>query len=608
MFNMNIFSLFDFFGSEISFPAMIGGIVWCSFFFVLLLVGFLLCFAFTGKKKKQKKLRERLDFNVRIFSYNYATQTFYSFDKMNITNTKTFSLDEFYAQFTRTDKYLVEDWLRSIAHNEPHMDFLQADVILSSTKSLSSSMLELTSVNRQKATIHFVSHLLPNIYSINMKNMLRQKNRIPSKNILVSVEDAQKFMDKSSQDALGAVFYCKLYRKEETTKNEDQELVNLSRNVRLVISHFLGKHRKVLFPNPYDTILVDTDSISKISSMTLASTLHTQIQQYLNHNTNGETFQVSIGITNGTYYERNYPLAKEQAFKMAKAVQNGLSKDKVLFYDESFFVNFQQAKVQKEEISMVVRNATFKTCYTPALDITTGQTSFYMMGCLPYGTSVKDFLQVTRIAREGNQLRSLYDSLVDKAIIISKLTNQKNRIVINIPYNTINDFIESVNSRQYSDITWIFAIKETELLTTNDDASMIAKSFHDITKAGYQVGLVVESSSSGLRSRILRTMSYFFIPPQFTSQSNDPERSKTELRNIQNLYGNYRVPLVYYGLQDIEDIELGVHYGGTIFQCDELSLPSSHMESMPENIIKEVLDDTKNLRPKTISDLKTNHQ
>ncbi len=39
-----------------------------------------------------------------------------------------------------------------------------------------------------------------------------------------------------------------------------------------------------------------------------------------------------------------------------------------------------------------------------------------------------------------------------------------------------------------------------------------------------------------------------------------------------------------------------------------LSLPSSHMESMPENIIKEVLDDTKNLRPKTISDLKTNHQ
>lgn len=549
-------------------------------------------------------MKERLDFNVRIFSYNYATQTFYSFDKMNISHTKTFTVDEFYSQFTRTDKYLVEDWLRAIAHNEPHLDFLQADIILSSNKSLSSSMLELTGVNRQKATIHFVSHLLSNIYSINMKSMQHQKNRIPSKNIITSIEDAQKFIEKGSEDALGAVFYCRLYRKEKPIKGEDQELVNLSRNIRLVIGHFLGKHKKVFFPNPYDTIAIDTECISKISAMTMASTMHTQIQQYLNHNTNGETFQFSIGITNGTYYEHNYALAKEQAFKMANAIEKGLSKDRVLFYDETFFVNYQQAKIQKDEIQMVIKNATFKANYTPTLNIHKGTQSFYMMGCIPFGTSIKDFLQMTMIAKESGLLDKLYDSVIEKAITIAKLTEKHVEIVINIPYVTIGEFMKAVERKPYKGISWSFAIRETELLTSNEDASIIAKLFHDNTKKGYKFGLIVESSSSGLRSRILRTMSYFFISPQFTSESNDVNRSKTELRNIQSLYGNYRVPLVYYGLSDLDDIELGVHYGGTIFQCAELGLPSSHMEIITSATIEDVLNDTKNLGPKIIDEEK----
>lgn len=604
---MNIYHLISIFGKEAPTNVIVGWIVWFSCFFILLLLGFLFTYIFTGKNKRQRKLKERLDFNVRIFTYNYATQTFYSFDKMNISHTKTFTMDEFYNQFTRQDKYLVEDWLRSIAHNEAHLDYIQADIILSSSKKVSSSMLELTSVNRQKATIHFVSHLLSNMYSINLKNVMLQKNRISSKYILSNIEDAQKFMEKGSDEALGALFYCKLYRKKGNVEGEDTELIELNKKIRLVINHFLNKKRKIAFVSSYDFVLIDKECISKIAAMTIGSTLHTQIQQYLNKNTNGDTFEVAIGITNNLSCDKNFSLGKEQAYKMATAIEKGFSKDKILFYDESFFTNYQQAREQKDEIRMVVKNGTIRNYFTPTLNTQNGTSPFYILKTFAYGTSVKDFTQTILIAKEIGIVNKLFSCIINKVIQIQKINKTPCSIAITIPYSTINDFTKAIQEVNYPQVSWIILVKETDLLTTREDALQMSRTFHDLTKAGYKFGLIIESSFSGLRTRILRTMSYFFIPPQFTSESNDLNRSRTDLRNIQLLYSLYRVPLVYFGLKDISNIELGVHYGGTIFQCAKLKALSSHMEQIDENIIKNVLTEAKNLAPKTLENLRNNH-
>jgi hypothetical protein len=585
-------------GQKRTFTAKIICIVWFAFFLTLLIVGFMMAYIFTGKRRNQKRLHEKLDFNARIFTYNYATQTFYCFDKMNLTNTKTMNASEFYAQFSRGDKYLVEDWLRAIAQNEKHMDFLQADIILSSTRKISSSMLELTSVNRTKTTIHFVSHMLPNLYSINLKNVVKQ-NRIPPKNLLTSIEDAQKFIEKSSADALGAVFYFKLFRNGEETKGDDKELLELNKNIRtLVLSHFLGKHRKLIFVNPTDEILIDTESISKIAAMTLASTLHTQIQQFLNHSPNGQNFQIAIGLTNGTYYERNYSLAKEQANKMADAVRQGLTQEKVLFYDEAFFTSYQQSKVQQDEIRMLIKNSTFREYFTPTLDIKKGTIPFHIMLILPFGTSVKDFFQMIHVAKELGSCNKLFDTVIAKCHRVVNQRNQKTTIAIGIPYSAINDFTRAIERNPHPNISWILAIEETDLLTSSDDANTMSRIFHDKTKKGYQFALVIESPTSALRGRVLRTMSYFMIPPKFSSESPDPNRGKTELRNIQSVYGSYKVPLVYCGLKTYDDIELGVHYGGNMFQCAEMAMPSSRIEDIQNAVIEEIQADTKYLGPK----------
>jgi hypothetical protein len=192
----------------------------------------------------------------------------------------------------------------------------------------------------------------------------------------------------------------------------------------------------------------------------------------------------------------------------------------------------------------------------------------------------------------------LFTSLIEKCLIFTKKRNEPLPIAIRLPFNAVVDFVKAVEKNPSDMIKWIFVLDEVDLLTSIEDPTMIAKSFHELNKKGYQIAIVIENPSSGLRTRILRTISYFFVPPKFTTLSSDVNRSRTDLRNIQSSYSLYRVPIVYYGLKDFDDIELGVHFGGRIFQCDELALRSSHIELIDPIKIEEVMSDTKNLAPK----------
>lgn len=600
MFNINNFINYTLAEShELGPRAMVFFIIWIVIFALAVIAGIIVAFVFTGKKEL-KKIRDDSDFNIRVYSYDYAKQSFYFFDMMDMTHRKTFTASEFYAQFSKTDTYLVEDWLRSIAHNEKHPEYIQADIKINASKKLASSMIQLTGVNRQKNIIHFNSHLLPNSYMANMRAISRMKNKIPNKYILTTFEDCQHFIDRSSLDSLGAVYFFRLYCTNSQVPDEKaHEIEELNKELLLVLGRFLSKDRKMVKISPTEEIIIDTPCISKIVAMTTASTIRTHLQQFLNHHTSEDEYHVAIGITNGTYYQRNYALAKEQSSKMADAIIKGLTNEKVLFYDEAFFRNYQQTKAQRDEVRMVIRNATFRNFFTPTLDISNGTHSFYLLETLPYGTKVKDFSSVINMAKDMRQAcEHLFTSLIEKCLIFTKKRNEPLPIAIRLPFNAVVDFVKAVEKNPSDMIKWIFVLDEVDLLTSMEDPTMIAKSFHELNKKGYQIAIVIENPSSGLRTRILRTISYFFVPPKFTTLSSDVNRSRTDLRNIQSSYSLYRVPIVYYGLKDFDDIELGVHFGGRIFQCDELALRSSHIELIDPIKIEEVMSDTKNLAPK----------
>lgn len=597
MIYINLFSLISE-AQQRTLPAKIGWILWFVFFAVLVFLFALFAFVFTGEKKRKRKRNEFLDSNVRIYSYNFARQTFYSFDKVDLKNTKTYTCDQFYSQFTPQDKYLVEDWLRNIAHNQSHPDYLQADVIISKNKKRINSMLEFVSINNEKNIIHFTSHLMPNAYRVNSRAIKSQKNALPQKYILKNFEDAQKFVNKGSLDSVGAVFSFKIYRISPTESQiEDTELRALGKEVQKVLGKFLNKNRKIFLPSDSESIVVDNMCLSKIIAMDLATTMQTNIQGKINTSAPQGTFKVAVGVSNNTYYKRNFSLAKEQSEKMSDAIIKGLSKEKILFYDESFFLNYQQAKLQKDEIRMVVKNATFRNYYIPTLNIITGQPDFYLLNCYPYGTQVKDIASVINIASELGIAGKFFDAFIGKCAALAKNQPKPITLATKIPYSAIPEFANAIMRNDNSHLRWIIVIRESDILTRMEDANSISRVFHDYAKKGFRFGILVENATSSLRMRILKTASFFFIPPEFTSASKDAERSKNDLRSIQNSYMIYRSPLVYYGLKNVEGIELGAHYGGTIFSCDELAGESSRIQSIPQETIDGILNETGHIAP-----------
>lgn len=597
MINTNFFFLISE-AQQRTFEAKIGWILWFILFAILVFVSALFAFIFTGEKGRKKRRNEFLDSNVRIYSYNFARQTFYSFDKVDLKNTKTYTCEQFYSQFTPQDKYLVEDWLRNIAHNQSHPDYLQADVIISKNKKRINSMLEFVSINNEKNIIHFTSHLMPNAYMVSSRSIKFQKNALPQKYILKNFEDAQKFINKGSLDSVGAVFCFKVYRvKPMENPSEDTQLRALGKEIQKVLGKFLGKGRKIFLPSDSESVVVDNLCLSKIIAMDLATTMQTNIQGKINVSAPQGTFRIAVGVSNNTYYKRNFSLAKEQSEKMSDAIIKGLSNEKILFYDESFFLNYQQGKLQKDEIRMVVKNATFRNYYIPTLNITTGQPDFFLLNCYPYGTQVKDIASVINIASELGIVGKFFDAFIGKCAVLAKNRQEPITFATKIPYSAVGEFINAIKRSNNDNLKWIIVIRESDILTRMEDANIISRVFHDYTRKGFRFGILVENSTSTLRMRILKTASYFFIPPEFTSASKDTERSKNDLRNIQNSYMIYRSPLVYYGLKNIEGIELCAHYGGTIFSCNEIANESSRIQSIPQETIDSVLNETGHIAP-----------
>ena len=567
---------------------------------VVILAAIVLMKVFNEEKDKKRRM-ENSDFNVRIYSYDYGRHSLYCFDKMNPSNTKTFSQKEFLDQFVPADRYLVEDWLKDIASGNKKTDFIQADIRLNKNRKTLSSMLELVSVNRKKHIIHFNSHLLPYIYSTNLKPKKSSDLKVPKKYLLKTTEDAEKFMSNTSLDNLGSLYYIRLFNRNRVLTKEDlDQLASVNEGIFLTLGKFLTKDRKMIRISAVEEVIIDKTSISKFQAMNFASTLQTQIQQYLNARVPNSNIAIAVGVTNGTFDKNHYTLGKDQAAKMTDAIARGMTQDKILFYDEDFFVNYQQTKAQKDEVRMVIKNATFRVYFTPCLNVTNGKKNFYLLTISPYGTTVKDFSTILNIGEEyenGNE--TLFTSMKEKIeMVIPKNSTQKYLFAMELPYRSLPTFVETIPDDPGGKIQWILAVRESDIINSDDDTIALVKKFRSYQKRGYYIGIIIDNPNSDLPSIVLKNVSVFFVPSTFLKMDGATiNQSRNDLKSIQTTYSAYHVPLVFYGLKSISEMEFGIHYGGRIFQCQELAMPSSRIEDLEQDLVDEIMETTIRLVP-----------
>lgn len=567
--------------------------------FILFGLGLLL---FGGKSWKRRKEAERHDYNVRVYRRDRRTKTFYCVDKKDLANRKTFTQDEFLHQFVPSDKLRVKSWLDSISKGD-YEEYFSAEIKLNKANRICPTIREVTNINPSAHRIHFESYLVP--YS---KNSHSDNNRLLNRfranhYLLKREEDARKFLAASVEESRGAIYAIKVFSSSVLTKEEEKKEFDA---IYRSLTRFLGKKRRLFRNKPDEFIVLDRTTFSKFSARNLASTLATSLQQQVNRGLPNRSLTIGIGASLNQDHKGNFRVGIQQALKRCDAIGEGKAKkQRFLFYDSSFFTNYETQKAENREVKNRIKNKTFRLYFTPCLDLTASQTdrtkikpSFYLTEFIPYGTKyIKDwkgvYEQLKNSPGTSINLFGRINSLLEKNDQRSK---QKANIVLQLPY-LLRKNAQIIFSQSKSGYKFIFLLSEVDILNSGEETYLTRKNIRERKKRGFIPALLLDTPSPVLRSRILKQFGYFFVSPSYVL-ANAGDKGHNDLRTIQGNYKGYSVPFVYYGLKTTEQAELATHYGATFLLCDSLALPSSRLEPFDPKKVSFFIQDAKKLAPK----------
>lgn len=547
--------------------------------------------------KVQKKAYS-LDFNTRVYTYNYEKGLFYFFDQNNISCQKIYKSDEFFSQYIPTDANRMKVWISDVVTKNDFPPFIQADVKLSRKGKIYTTMVEVLSVNRKKSVIHFQSHLLPYMGTTSMKAKKTRHPKNLSKYILEDENRAQDFLDSGKVVEVIGIYFLKIYRSTNHARPDEQAyLKRIFNEALLSISHFFSKSCKFYKVSDTEIVIIDKEAISKPMVMNIGSSINTQIQQYLNFNVPDVDLYIGIGITSGAECGRNFKEAIHQSGEMAKAISNNYTNEKILQYDPMFYEKYHSEQKNIEDITMLVKNSTFRVYFNATFNLKTREQSFYTVKAIPYGTSVHDFSEALLLATKTSYgVLPLLRSLNEKCERI--LRGKKNTgVMIQMPFSLLKSFVLALEDQnEKNDLDWILAIQESELIAQMNHLSTLRQTLQNVLDARYKIALILYHSNSSLPSSLLRHFSYFIINKDFSASLTD-SKTQSELKMAETNYSNFPALLTYTDLKDFNSFELAAHFGGKILQCEQLSPTSSRADDIDKDKLKDLLTRTDALIP-----------
>ncbi|HIU70690.1 MAG TPA: hypothetical protein IAC60_03780 [Candidatus Enterosoma merdigallinarum] len=551
----------------------------------LLILAFLLAIAIllfaTVLFHRHRKIN---DSNIRIYTYDYGKKTFFFFDRNNLLRRKELSEKEFVSQFQTSDSYQVRNWLDDIISGKNRRDFIQADVKIHIKGKAIPSILELTGINREKCLIHFESHLLP--FTAFGQNASKRRR---AKYMFTSPEEAESFLAASDPNSMASCYFISLYVDEKNKGTDSyRELMELSRLTLDMLGGYLGKERRLLAFSDNDFFLMSTLNMSKAMCMQFADTLETKIRQEINRSRPDTKVRFAIGLSTGTFFQKDYKKAKEQCQLMCEAIKKGDFPNDILFYDQDFFQKERKRKTDKEEIQMFIRNETFRLFFLPSLDIRSFQRSLYLLEVLSYGTSIRDFSEILRIAesiRGGSE--AIVSSIAKRLDAI--LAERKDRISLLLPviYSSLDGLVKALGHNDARHYDLVLCLRESDLLPSLPNLKQMIDKLGELKKRGFSLAIRIANATSLLPNRLLRLFSYVVVGKEFTGRMGDASALAT-FQLIESDYKPLSIPILYCDLQNNSQIELCAHYGGSLFQASSLGQPSSRPEEIDEDELDEL--------------------
>ncbi|MBP5091833.1 MAG: hypothetical protein J6328_04685 [Bacilli bacterium] len=506
--------------------------------------------------------------SVRVFVIDYPAQLVTFFNVTTLRDIRTMPLTDFYAQFPNEEQVKIIDWITSLLDPESEApNYLETGVTISKLKKQYFSMLEVTSVNREKGLIHLESYIF--------KYMTPDKR---SGNLRLSTNAEFRNMVENNLRSKGVSFCCS-FRYKRTADREKPIDPRVFDQLKDVVFQTCNAPKRLLLQvSSNELVLSDFKLVGQPKALFLVDSLLKAIARHLAINSLTSSIDVRIGIVEHQYF----PGDPESILVEAKKAAD-LAYDINAHYSwyqsgkQSTFAKDMDESSYRSEVERIINDKRLSFFFRPMFSVSEMKVVGYLSDTRPIDAYFPSIEELKNYAARADDGKALFATIAKNVVPTYIAQRLESTDILYYPIRVdeiefvLPTFIDLVKAKP-SRIS--FMIDEDDI--RSHLASMGVDGFchavSEIRTKGYQVSLLVNGSELTLPDTVYPVFDSYIVSFLFAgAQTGIDTKIRAELHALVEKLIKYRRPIMASDVDGWNAIELLVRSGLNYISAEALA-------------------------------------
>lgn len=556
---------------------------------ILVVLAIVLVISFVIVSKKDQKYRAALEEqsnSVRIFIVDVPNDHVKFFNVMTLSHVSECSLGQFYQHFPVSQQRKVINWINALA--EPGTDcpdYLETDISDSQTKKRYFSLLQVTSVDRERGVIHIQSYLMKYLVASNKGN----ENHYG----LSTVKEFDAAISGNNRKKGFSACFRFLYKKvQDKEKDIDPLLFNQMKNA---LFPFVSGRRYLLQCSGNDLLFADLRTSEKAKILYLVRACLNSINRYLILNGKSSVLDVRVGVVeHGVLQGDSSAIIDATKATASLAFEDNSS---VLFYEKGRRVkNTLAESAYRTEVERIIEEKRIHYYFRPIYSVDKEKVTGYFAKSSPYDAYFDSMDELKDYAHRTEDDKALFATIAKDTLHIFLNENQDDKCNLFFPVR--------MDERSHLLVTFgklaraksahmVFLFDEVDVLSSLNgaDADSIIELMRLIKGKGYEVGLSMRSGELKLPPRTYTAFDYFVVGFGFAGSASEQDtRIRSQLHALVEKLLKYHKTIIATDIEGWASIDLIIS-SGVRFISSESFAPFDVMISPPSpKSIKRIRD------------------
>lgn len=543
----------------------------CLIVAILIIITFSI---YAHKSKKIQKLIKAESNTIRVYIIDIKNNFVSYFNRSDLKNKKTITIDDFYQKFYASDLEKVKNWIFSICVDYTKVEtYLEADILINNNKNPYFSLLKLLKYDASKGMIYLESHILKFITPVNM--VKKRVGKTTKHSIGVLSNSIMKNLINNSKSIKGYTFSIRFFflRQKYLTneKSEQYMAITLKNSIYPFASNYKSP-RQIVDNGGNEIFIFDLSIASNDEAMRLASSLSHELHKVIGVNGFNNSITFSIGVVANSSFYRSYDEIINAASESAISAHTN-EQDINLFVKSNAMGKLDLSKYE-EEVTKLLKPGTIRFLFRPIVNVSKKKILGYFSYVKAYNTSLTTFKEMIRYASKINKSNELF-ARVAKGII-SKFANEvsvdKCCLFFNIDLDILSKAKEILPQIAKSkEIRLVLVFDEQEIYQNSVKVDLFNQQMESFHQLGFEIALSMRDKNLLLDPSIYSKFDFFIAGDSMTGGIKKNSKNRLSIHTLIEQLLKYKKPIIATDLEGWSTVELIIKSGINFVSSEAIS-------------------------------------